>query len=211
MEILVTSMSSSEVRRMSLKVRDGGTSGMLQCEAVRLAHAAGTDQDVKALEQLPRSSRHNENGQLALIIEVSHCVDTSNNGFHAVIVVERPSGFGDKNKLLRDFKASEGLIVDGDHCSRPAHDIIEAALHESNRVAILIIPTTRAAHCMPQPITVLGYRQVQAKTGRWSELYLNCPEHNSHTPCYLLGNMMGFKSEDGVGDPQKLLRVNSQC
>ena len=211
MEILVTSMSSSEVRRMPLKVRDCGAGGMLQCEAIRLAHAAGTDQDVKALEQLPRSSRHNENGQLALIIEVSHCVNTSNDGFHAVIVVERPSGFGDKDELLCDFKASEGLIVDGDHCSSPANNIIEAALHTSNRIAILVVPTTRAAHCMPQPITVLEHRQGQAKPGRWSELYLNRPEHNSHTSCYLLGNMMGFKSEDGVGDPQKFLRVNSQC
>lgn len=97
---------------------------------------------MKALEQLPRSSRHNENGQLALIVEVSHCVNSGNNGFHTVIVVERPSGFGDKNEFLRDFKASEGLIVDRDHCSRPAHEIIEAALHVANRIAILIISTT---------------------------------------------------------------------
>ena len=162
MEIMVTRMSSSEVRSMSFEVRDCGTSGMLQCETISLAHAAGTDQDVQTLEQLPRSSRHKENGQLALIIEVSHCVNTSDDGFHAVIVVERPSGFGDKNEFLRDFKASKGLIVDSDHRSRPTHEIVEAALHASNRIAVLIISTTRAAHSMPQPITMLGQRQGQA-------------------------------------------------
>lgn len=202
MEIQVTSMSSSEVRCMSFKVRDCGTSCMFQCESVCLTHTAGADQDVKALEQLPRSSRHKENRQLALIIEVSHGVNSSNDGFHTVIVVERPSGFGDKNELLRDFKASEGLVMDRDHCPRPAHEIIEAALHASNCIAILIISATRAAHCMPQPITVLGQRQDQVQPERQCEVYLNCPEHNSHPPGYLLGNMMGFKSEDGVGHPQ---------
>jgi len=50
MDIPVTTMSSSEVRCMSFKVRDCGTSGMFQCETICLSHAAGTDQDMKALE-----------------------------------------------------------------------------------------------------------------------------------------------------------------
>src|ERR1700749_3854341 len=43
-EILITTMSTNEVGCMSFEVRDCGTSGMLQCKAVCLTHAAGTDQ-----------------------------------------------------------------------------------------------------------------------------------------------------------------------